>query len=277
MTSAARRARRGTTLIELLAALTALGVLGTAAVGLLGAMMRAVQLQRGAGGVAATVRAAGAILPSELRGLAPADLVAIATDSISYRATRTLGVVCAASATEVRLRAGADWSFGWRAPSPGRDTLLLFADADPSSEADDRWLAVPVLGVGPATCGAASATAIATRLDSAAASALVTGGPARIAEVMQVKLYQTGGSWWLGARSVSAGETVQPVVGPLAARGLAFVALDSAGAPTTVAASARSVSVSLRALSEPLHHGAVVTTLTDSVATVLRLRNAPWP
>jgi len=277
VTSALRRRRRGTTLVELLAALTALGILGTAALGLLGGMMRAFQLQRGAGGVAATVRAAAAILPSELRGLAPADLVAVAPDSISYRATRLLGVVCAASATEVRLRAGADWSFGWRAPSPGRDTLLLFADADPSSDTDDRWVAVPVLGVAPATCGAGPATAIATRLDSAAASTLVIGGPARITEVMQVKGYQTGGSWWLGARSVSAGETVQPVVGPLAAGGLAFALLDSAGAPTTVVARARSMSVSLRSLSEPVHHGAAVTTLSDSAAAVLRLRNAPWP
>jgi prepilin-type N-terminal cleavage/methylation domain-containing protein len=268
---------RGTTLLELLVALALLVVVASAALGLLAAMSRTVQRQRGAAGVAGTVRAAAAIVPSELRGLASADLVAIAPDSITYRATRLLGVVCSATASEVRLRAGADWSFGWRAPVPGRDTLLLFIDRDPTTDGDDGWTAAPIRAVGASSCGGFAATAIATQLDSAALAGLAIGGPARVVEVMQLKLYLSGGSWWLGARSVSAGETVQPVVGPLAAGGLALAALDSAGSATASGLRARSITLALRAVSEPVRRGGAVVTLADSAVTAIRLRSAPWP
>jgi hypothetical protein len=46
---------------------------------------------------------------------------------------------------------------------------------------------------------------------------------------MQIKLYQSQGNYWLGARSVSAGEVIQPVLGPLDNNGLSFAFRDSAG------------------------------------------------
>jgi acyl-coenzyme A thioesterase PaaI-like protein len=76
---------------------------------------------------------------------------------------------------------------------------------------------------------------------------------------------------------VSAGETVQPVAGPLAPGGLAFAALDSAGAATASGVRARSVTLALRAMSEPVRRGGAVVTLADSAVTAVRLRSAPWP
>ena len=53
--------------------------------------------------------------------------------------------------------------------------------------------------------------------------------PVRFFEVMEVRLYQSGGRWWVGARSVSNGEVIQPVIGPLAPGGLEFQFVDQAG------------------------------------------------
>jgi hypothetical protein len=46
---------------------------------------------------------------------------------------------------------------------------------------------------------------------------------------MQLRLYLSLGQWWLGARSESAGEGVQPLAGPLEERGLELRYLDQRG------------------------------------------------
>jgi hypothetical protein len=56
--------------------------------------------------------------------------------------------------------------------------------------------------------------------------------PLLVSEIMEIRAYESGGNWWIGARSVSAGETIQPSHGPIAADGLRVVALDSAGVTT---------------------------------------------
>ena len=48
-----------------------------------------------------------------------------------------------------------------------------------------------------------------------------------------MRLYQSGGSWWIGAGSLRTGDVIQPIAGPLAARGLSFEWLDGSGNAAT--------------------------------------------
>jgi hypothetical protein len=83
--------------------------------------------------------------------------------------------------------------------------------------------------------------------------------------VMELKLHQADGQSWLGARSVSAGEAVQPVLGPLANdSGFVLIYLDGTGAVTADRTAIKSIQVTLRGLSE----GAVNTGIEGGQARV---------
>jgi hypothetical protein len=51
---------------------------------------------------------------------------------------------------------------------------------------------------------------------------------------MEIRAYESGGDWWIGVRSISAGETIQPANGPIASGGFRIAAFDSGGVPTLV-------------------------------------------
>ncbi|MGE0354483.1 MAG: hypothetical protein AB7Q69_14790 [Gemmatimonadales bacterium] len=182
------------------------------------------------------VRAGGFFLPAELRDLGGpepgGDLLAGGPDSIVYRATRGLGTACGLGPTGLLLEDST--LSGYRSPQPGRDSLLLFVDGNPALISDDRWVALPILGTAPASCGGASALFVATALDTSQVplSAVPLPAPVRVFEIMEIRSYLSSGDWWLGARSVSAGEAVQPVLGPLETGGLTLRYLDSVGAVT---------------------------------------------
>ena len=65
-----------------------------------------------------------------------------------------------------------------------------------------------------------------------------------------LKLYQSTGQWWLGLRSVSTGEAIQPLAGPLTEDGLRFEFLDLLGQPTTDRTSVRSIHLEVQGRSE---------------------------
>ena len=98
---------------------------------------------------------------------------------------------------------------------------------------------------------------------------------------MQIDEVTSGGENWLGARSVSAGQALQPVVGPLAGTGLSFAYFDSLGNTTGTAADVRSIQVTLRGVSEDaVRQGGTSSTvqnLQDSVVFQLSVRNSPLP
>ena len=71
--------------------------------------------------------------------------------------------------------------------------------------------------------------------------AAVAGVPLRVFEVMELRFYPSGGSWWLGARSVSAGENIQPVAGPFGSDGFLLELLDADGTATVDPTQARLV------------------------------------
>jgi hypothetical protein len=230
------------------------------------------------------LRAGMALLPAELRELSPADLVTTLADQVVYRAMRTTGVACAVSANQVRLRNRL--TFGYRPiEAGGRDRLYLFVDGDQITGVDDSWLELLITATANGTCanGDAATTLTVTRTDGTAipAATLATifaDAPVRSFETMEMRLYESNGRWWLGARSVSGGAaTPEPVLGPLTADGLVFTYRDRAGTQTATIASMRTLDIALKGQTD----GTIATGLEalsigeDSLTTRIRLRNAP--
>ena len=132
--------------------------------------------------------------------------------------------------------------------------------------------------IASASCGGGSSLRLTTILDSVAIAGATTGPlfPVRLFEIMQLKLYQSQGSHWLGARSVSAGEVIQPVLGPLDSNGLAITFRDSVGALAIRGSDVRSGEVIIRARASQMIHGSggASQMLRDSVRVTIPLRNA---
>lgn len=275
--------RRGFTLVELTAALVLLGLVSGSIYRLLVTQQRLAQLQVERMSLQANLRAGVGLLTAELRevgvGSRETDIQALGPDSITYRAMRTTAFACEVSATNVRILTG--W-FGYRWPQAGRDSLLLFVEGDSTIASDDHWVAAPIMAVSAGTaCGSRPAVDLTTAIDLTAVplTSIQLDAPVRTFEVMQLKLYSSGGRHWLGARSVSAGETIQPVLGPLTATGLTLTFGDSTGAPTGDPRRVRSVAVALHAVTDRLvRSGAAEGPLAlaqDSVVALVTLRNAP--
>ena len=268
--------RRGFTLIEAILAVVLLAIVGQAILRLLTVSQRLFRAQSERAALQATVRAGTSLLPAELRELGPGDLIALAPDQVVYRAMRSAGVACGVTAGAVQLRRGLLYQY--RSIAAVRDSLLLFVEHDPSTGADDAWEILPVSG--PPVAGACpdggAALVVPTIVAAATIDAVVLDAPVRTFELMQVRLYQSGGQYWLGSRSVSGGEgQVQPLVGPLAADGIRFRYLDSGGVPTALPAAVRLIGLTVRGVSDvaivtPSAPGPVVVGYSLSAAIELR-------
>ena len=283
-------ARRGVSLVEIVVALALLGIAG-------GMVLRStVALSRHAVAVSehtavqGSVRTGLLLLESELRGLGgdpagTADLLKIAADSVTYRAVRGQGLTCGVTATQVRiLDAWPNPFSGLRAIAPGRDSLLLFVDGDTDDPLDDRWIRAPILAVASAACGtvpalAVSTTDLAASLPPAGLASVVQGGPVLTFEVMRTAEYASGGRRWLGTASVSAGELIQPVAGPLDGTGLTLEYLSANGTPVVDPALVRRIRVTLvaageRAVARNWSTGPAAVA-AETLGTDIFLRNAP--
>jgi type II secretory pathway pseudopilin PulG len=221
--------------------------------------------------------------PAEVRS----DLLAIAPGSVTYLAARGSGVVCTVTpgAPVNIVVETSSWSSP-RGPRAG-DSLLVYAEGDPAISGDDAWLHLGVVSSAGAGC-ASGRPGIAIRvvppapLDPAALGRVIPGAPARLAEVMEMRYYRSGGTAWFGMRSVSAGEGVQPVAGPLAdsaagVRGLTLRYRDAAGNATSNPAAVRTVEIEVLGITDqPIHRRTLVRSHVDSFSLVTRvaLRNA---
>jgi prepilin-type N-terminal cleavage/methylation domain-containing protein len=241
--------RGGFTLIELLTALVLTGLIGLVLIRAITSLQRvaragqegaALQLafDGGLGFLAADLAHAG-------RGSAGEDLVRIAPDSLSYRGIRGVGIACQVDPTGVVVPATR--LQGVRAPQPGRDSLLLYAGIDSLQVARGGWLALPLLGVVSASCGGGPAIRLLTAIDTITTplASLPVLPPVRIFEVMQARFYPSLGTWWLGARSESAGETIQPLAGPFESAGSPFGYRDSLQQPTLSPGAVEEIQVQL--------------------------------
>lgn len=204
------------------------------------------------------LRAVAQLVPAELRELSArgGDIIAIGPDSITLRAMRSLGVVCAPPDAAAGVVVVADsLTFGWRAVDPARDRALVFRDGDRGTADDDRWLDFGVSGVsGGAECdGGSAGTLLRLTGWTAGLDSVSEGSPLRTYERVTYRLYTDDqGLSWLGQRGYSDGgwSALSPVAGPLRrVGGLAFTYYDSSGAPTDVPAAVVRIGVAARGLS----------------------------
>jgi prepilin-type N-terminal cleavage/methylation domain-containing protein len=301
-------ARRGFTLVELAVAL----VLGLLVGGLVHRMLlhgqRLARAQTERMALQENVRVAALVLVGELGGIgsdeitpeaaaalgypaaARSDLLAIEPGAVTYLARRGAGRVCgvAPGPPPEIIIAESSWE-SLRAPR-ATDSLLVFAESDPATGSDDAWIHLGIVSVGAGSCpggqlGIAVGVAAPAALDPAALARVTPGSPARLAEVMQMRYYRSGGKSWFGMRSVSTGEAITPVAGPLAdsaasVRGLTLVYRDATDALTSDPAAVRAVEIALVGVTDqPVHGRDPRRPLVDSFAlrTRVALRNALRP
>jgi prepilin-type N-terminal cleavage/methylation domain-containing protein len=282
--------RRGFTLTEIMIAMTLMLIVSGAAYKLLVTTQRLSRSQTERAGLQSNVRMGSLVVLNDLRELGTVsggaadknDILNAEVSDITYRAMRGMGFICQApTATQVRItRSGFS---GFRDPQAGRDGLYVFIDGDQDSEADDAWLPVPIADVSTATaCPGAMGDGITlTTPNTAGLVGVPVGTPVRFYEVMQLKLHQADGKSWLGARSISAGEAIQPVLGPLVdGNGFELEYLDAGGATTADRTAIKSIRITIRGISDGAVNAGVEGSLThvqDSLVTQVTLRNAFRP
>jgi hypothetical protein len=267
--------RDGYSLIEVLTSLVLSGLIGLVLVRATLSLQRVAQASQEGAALQLAFDAGLGFLAAELaqvgHGSAGDDLVRIAPDSMSYRAVRGVGIACRIDATDVFV--AIDGLRSVRAPQPGRDSLLLYVGVDSFDVARGGWLALPLTGVAPATCSGAPALRLVTSIDTVQTplGALAAMPPLRIFEVMQTRLYSSLGAWWLGARSESAGEPIQPLAGPFDALASPFNFVDSLQQPTFVPSAVAGLRVDLAGRWSGWAGGVAVR--SDSVRHTLPTRN----
>ena len=285
--------RRGFTLAEIMIAMTLMLIVGGAAFKLLVTTQRLSRSQAEQASLQSNVRMGSLIVLNDLRELNTVfggaadrnDILTIAANDITYRAMRGIGFICQApTATQIRItRSGFS---GFRDPQAGRDGLYVFIDGDPDTEADDTWLPVAITDVSTATaCPGAMGAGITLTTPNTAAlvapPAIPVGTPVHVYEVMELKLHVADGKSWLGARSISAGEAIQPVLGPLVdGNGFQLEYLDAAGAITADRTAIKSIRVTIRGISDGAVNPGVEgspTYVQDSLVTQVALRNSFRP
>jgi prepilin-type N-terminal cleavage/methylation domain-containing protein len=273
---------RGFTLVEIVIAL-ALTLIVTGSIHqLLVTTQRLSRTQAAQVDLQSNIRAGAFVIANELRELSAVeggsadqtDILSVSGSAITYRAARGIGFVCQPPlAGQIRI-ARSTFS-GARDPEPSRDAAFLFAEASPATGTPEAWLPLAVTGVAtnsncPGLVGPGISISVSTPVPPTP-----VGTPLRIYETMELKLYQSSGEWWLGARSVSAGEAIQPVIGPLAAGdGLRLEYLDRAGVATNDPSAIRSIIVRLRGINNQPLGAPAGPPLEEKLATQVTLRNA---
>jgi prepilin-type N-terminal cleavage/methylation domain-containing protein len=237
---------RGFTLVDVLVAMVLFGIIGMAATRTLLSLERTLRGVRERASLDRAFDAALTFVASELSDVGPGDLLVTTHDSLTYRALRATGLACLVRPGEIRLLA--DRLSGSRRPDPGRDSLLLYAEADTTSAHGLGWIAVPIRSVGSGSCNGRAAVTLGTALDTVGLmlqDSVPQLLPVRTFETMQLRLYRSLGAWWLGARSVSTGEAIQPLAGPFDTTGSGFAFYDSAGGPAALPAAVSGIDLRL--------------------------------
>lgn len=277
--------RSGFTLVELLIAIVVFGIVSASLFTLLVRTQRASRTQADRATMQANVRAGVALVTSELRELninaTQSDIASAGATAIRYRGMRGLGFICDHSTSMIRIRRG-NWLASYREPV-ATDSLMVYVDNDVDITTDDAWTRRGISAVANATCSSDGAAAIELTLGSVLSADTVamiqTGSPIRTFEHMEIGALVQGGETWLAARSMSAGQAFQPVLGPLNAGGVAFQYLNAAGTAGATELTTRTIVLTLTGITEnPLAAGTGLNAgqrATEQLVTRIRLRNAP--
>jgi prepilin-type N-terminal cleavage/methylation domain-containing protein len=250
--------RRGFTLVEIMLATSAMLIVTGAVYQLLVTTQRLSSAQAAQLGVQTNIRGAVLAVLNELRELssleggggAQNDVLSTAPGAMIYRAMRGTGFTCQ-PATETEVRISRTSFSGHREPQAGRDSVLLYLVAAP--ETLPTWVPAALTRVSAvAPCPGAAGDGITLTVSPIAGLAgTVAGTPVRFYEVMELRVYQSDGQSWLGTRSVSSGESIQPLFGPLTGPdGLRLAYLDASGGPANNLAAIKLVDVTVGGTSE---------------------------
>lgn len=282
--------RRGFTLVELLMGLIIMGMVAAVLSRVFISQQRLTVAQVEQASLQSNVRTGTLILANELKEIGTnvtggPDIKSFSATSLTYRAMRSFAIACGVSNGSVRIRQTP--VYGARPITAGRDSMLLFVEGSTSTTADDQWYALPITGITTSTCftpdsGPAYRLASPNVASIVGASNVKLDAPLRTFEIMQIGPVVLGGHTWLGARSVSAGEALTPVAGPITTAGLALTYLDGNGNVTGTRSNIRSIRITLRGQSDwNVRPGAALgqaaAPLLDSLVTVVTLRNSNVP
>lgn len=285
------RPRHGFTLVEILVALVIMGVVSGAVFQLLHTSQRLSRAQTEQVSLQSNVRTGAMLVPAELREINTVtggsidqnDVLSAAADAVTYRAMRGLGTVCEVPGVTNRIRLLGSTYSGSRDPI-GTDSIYVFIENDPDRENDDAWLPVRITSVTtgnvcPTAIGNVAGITLNTDANAAIAT-LAVGTPIRIYEVMELSLLAADGRSWLGARSVSAGDPVEPVLGPLVdGNGFGLEYLDGNGNATGDLTAIKSIRVTIQGLTDELVRGSgtAVGHPVEAQVTQVLLRNSIRP
>jgi prepilin-type N-terminal cleavage/methylation domain-containing protein len=274
---------RGFTLVEITVALGLMLVVGAAVYRVLNLAQRSSRIQAAQLNLQSNVRTAVLVTVNELRGLSTAtggssaqnDIVVLTPSGLTYRGGRGVGFLCQAG-TAGQLRIARSGFSGFRDPQPGRDLAYLFLEGDSSVATDDAWAPVTIGTVSTGSACPGSEPAITMTTPSSEAVDLPAGTPIRIYELMELRLYQSEAQWWLGARSVSGGEAIQPLAGPLSGSdGFHLDYLNASGSTTTDPTAVASIRITVRGSSADLQRAGKLEGIAEELTTQVALRNVP--
>jgi hypothetical protein len=241
------------------------------------------------------IRAAGSILPAEFRELdaSEGDITAMSATSISMRAMRWLGFACntpplggALTSVSVIVRGGAVGQplfFGARGIDNTKDSVLIYYDGDQTSRADDFW-ALGSITAAPSGQNCNDGTngqrlllnINLLGLGANVLGAIPLGAPVRGFERVTYQLYRPAGdtSWYVGFQP--AGQTMQPLIGPVLSNGLTLQYYDVNGAVTAIRSQVARIDITVRARTAAAVRAggqAAAATVVDSIVTSVALRN----
>lgn len=275
-------------MVELLIALVLMGIVSAAVYTMLVNNQRIYRQQTQKIELNDNLRAATAILPSELRELDAndplgSDIVEMTDSSLTYKAMRNLYVTCQmASGGTVRL--DPTTMAGLRGLDAAFDSLLVFADSQTSLTRDDRWVHVNVTQVqtGNNCPGGRPSVDVSVSPSIQGSDSVLSGYPVRGFEVVDVRRYADASAvWWIGARRYnksSGWSGLQPLAGPLGRqKGLFFTYRDNTATATAVPTQVARIDIKVVGrTSQPVRlSGSVkIDYLLDSLVTYVALRNS---
>src|SRR5262245_46609610 len=208
-------ARKGVTLLELLVTMTVGGIALSLVTLLCVRQQRLVSDLAQASAVSAQLRDAGAILPIDIRALAPTlgDIREARDTALEIRATIAGGVVCDTGGAAIILAPSVNDVVSFAAVAttiePGDAAWLHL-----TNDASEPWTANRIDAVrsggagqcdarGPVLEAGIDAPRIALALDSSASAGWI-GTPVRVTRPLRYSLYRSGNRmWWLGERDWS--------------------------------------------------------------------------
>ena len=303
--------RRGFTMVELLVSLVIMGIVATALYRVLVNNQRIYQTQTQRIDLSQNIRAAGTILPGELReaDANEGDISAMSATSISFRAMRWMGYLCslpntgpsALVTTPVLITTLSNrHQYGARAPVSG-DSVLIRYEGDEGTRNDDSWVQGKITAMVAGNCagGAVSPDNGPGQILTISAfmpatwsgltppapnltNSIYAGAPIRGYTSVTYGLYKPAGdtSWYIGYQRGSS--AMQPLIGPVLSNGLQLAYYDSTGAVLDPAVAANRalverVDITVRGRTvQPVRRvsgGTVLGPLIDSVVVRTTLRN----